>query len=98
MDGPTDLPSGAPVVVPVESSELVDAYAAITAALAPMPLGVGMSLVTNVLGDLLIEAARRQGSKLGPSGLARIGRDGLFVAISARVREVELSQVTGVMG
>lgn len=89
MDGPpVDLIGGDPLDDTLEpENDLSRAYRVITQTLEALPLGVGMSLVTNVLADLLIEASTRQGLSLGPSAIAKIGRDGLFAGLSARARD-----------
>lgn len=74
-----------PALVP--ENELDRAYRVIADVLAPLPFGVAMSLMTSMLGEMLIEAAQRAKAPLTPSHLARVGRDGLYSAILGILNE-----------
>ena len=84
MDAPDANPAS-PDVVP--ENELDRAYRVIAEVLAPLPYGVAMSLMTSMLGEMLIEAARRARAEVTPSHLARVGRDGLYSAILGILKE-----------
>lgn len=85
MDAPDETqPTGAEIV---PENELDRAYRVISEVLAPLPMGVAMSLMTSMLGEMLIEVAARQGAPTTPSHLARAGRDGLYSAILGILNE-----------
>lgn len=85
MDAPDETqPAGAEIV---PENDLDRAYRVISEVLAPLPMGVAMSLMTSMLGEMLIEVAARQGAPTTPSHLARAGRDGLYSAILGILNE-----------
>ena len=90
MDGQhADPPGDAPAALEPEN-DLSRAYRVIAEALAPLPYGVGLSLMTSMLAELLIEATHRGLTASTPSHLARIGRDGLYSSIVEILKEREM--------
>jgi len=71
----------------VPENDLDRAYRVISEVLSPLPMGVAMSLMTSMLGELLIEVAQRGKLPSTPSHLARVGRDGLYSAILGILKE-----------
>lgn len=82
-----DTPDDAQPAEIVPENDLDRAYRVISEVLAPLPMGVAMSLMTSMLGELLIEVAQRRGLQTTPSHLARTGRDGLYSAIVGILNE-----------
>lgn len=85
MDTPDETQPAGPELVP--ENELDRAYRVIAEVLAPLPYGVALSLMTSMLGEMLIEAAQRARAEVTPSHLARVGRDGLYSAILGILNE-----------